>query len=355
MRSREFITEAASPSTTKVQQDINNKINNIHDIDELHQIYSYVRKIDIGGGFEDVFKRDEDLRQLNTLLTRAMVDVKAPFNDKMGFAKELVTTGIINIEELLNPGVKHDIVGVVQTKYPNVFQQIYPELMNISGAYASGGTKTNRGKGEFFLAISSPRIIMAKDDEKGDLVVDKKIWVEVKGNLARIKGRSGYGTTDTAYHATKKNVTDFLTKNLPKVQAPAFSVGIGSRATLWKDFGPYCINNGVAANLVSTFLKEQLTTIIKSLYLEIDSASLNSLLECVGSDNAVMNWPAFINLAKSVAFQYYKTSDKFAGILLINGNSCQYITDPLEFASAVKMKKLGFETGQQNGLQIEFV
>jgi hypothetical protein len=352
MRSKEFITE--KPNASNIQNTINNKINSIFDIDELNQIYSYIRKIDIGGGFEAVFQKDEDLRQINTLITRAMIDVKAPFEDKINFAKELVETGIINIDALMNSGVKQRLTDIVQTAYPGIFQQIYPELINIAGAFASGGKKTQRGKGEFFLAISSPRISMSKDNVKGDLVIDKSILLEVKSNLSRIKGRNGYGTTDAAYQKIKGEIPKFLKKNLPKIAASAYSVGIGQRSTFWNEFGPFCISNGVPANLVTKFIKSQLADVIKSMYINIDNGSLTEFMDCIDSNTGSMAWPDFVNITKRVAFQYYKNSDEFNGILLINGDSCLYVENAEQFVSSVRLKKLGFETGQQNGLQIEF-
>jgi hypothetical protein len=352
MRSKEFITEKSNASA--IQNTINNKINSIFDIDELNQIYSYIRKIDIGGGFEAVFQKDEDLRQINTLITRAMIDVKAPFEDKINFAKELVENGIINIDALMNSGVKQQLTDIVQTAYPGIFQQIYPELINIAGAFASGGKKTQRGKGEFFLAISSPRISMSKDNGKGDLVIDKSIWLEVKSNLSRIKGRNGYGTTDAAYQKIKTEIPKFLKKNLPKIAAPAYSVGIGQRSTFWNEFGPFCISNGVPANLVIKFIKSHLAEVIKSMYINIDNGSLTEFMDCIDSTTGSMAWPDFVNITKRVAFQYYKNSDEFNGILLINGDSCLYVENAEQFVSSVRLKKLGFETGQQNGLQIEF-
>ena len=195
------------PRVAAAQQHIIQQIPNILDIDELHQIYSYIRKIDIGSGIDNILSKDEDLKQVHTIISRAIIDAKAPFDDKMAFAQELATKGIINIKQLLTPGVWQNLDDVVQTKYPTVYQQVSSDLLNISGKFKSGKTTTNKGKGEFFLAIASPKIMLSKD--AGDLIINGRL-VEVKGNGARIIGVRGYGTTNQAISQVRKSAAQFI-------------------------------------------------------------------------------------------------------------------------------------------------
>jgi len=183
MRKYEFISEKISANAasdagnssalTNVKQAIITKIDAVTDIDELHQIYSYVRKIDIGGGVDNILQKDEDLRQVHTIVSRAIIDAKAPYEEKEGFATELATKGIINIKKLLSPGVSQNLESVIQTQFPNVYQQVAPELIAIQGLFKTGKTKTQKGPGEMFLAICSPNIMLSKD--AGDLVINGKI------------------------------------------------------------------------------------------------------------------------------------------------------------------------------------
>ena len=143
MRSFEFLIEKtlADPQVKQAQVAINDKVKSIFDLDELNQIYSYVRKMDLGGGFDDIFEKDIDLKQIQTTLSKAIIDVKAPFEEKMAFAKELVSTGIIDVKALLKSGVTQNVTDLVRTKYPAIYQGVSSELMNISGAFKSGATK----------------------------------------------------------------------------------------------------------------------------------------------------------------------------------------------------------------------
>lgn len=354
MRAREFITEKApltGQQVDQIKQDIVQKIQSIADPNELNKIYSYVRKLDIGTGFEDIFTKDNDLRQVQRVLSNAIIEAPGTFEEKMAFAKEMITgNGIISLEKLFTPGEKTNLTDLVLTKYPEIFNSVAPELLNIAGAFSAGGKKTNRGKGEFFLALSSPKISLSK--EAGDLNINGKL-VEVKGDLARLKGRKGYGTTDAAYSEVKKNIVAFLKKNVPDQTAPDFKVGIGAKASLWNgEFGKFCADNQVPVNLIDNFLKEELKTIVRALYLDLPNSDLNAMLACV--KNGVLDFGEFVPVNKRAAFDYYQRADQFAGVLFINSDSltCIWCPDAQTFQTSIRIKGLGYEIGQQNGMQI---
>jgi len=355
MRAKEFLIERDTQSgnnLNQVKQDIIQKIQSIADPAELNKIYSYVRKIDIGQGFEDIFTKDNDLRQVQRTLSNAIIEAPGTFEEKLAFAKEMISgNGIISLEKLFVPGEKIKLTDLVNTKYPEIFNSVGPELLDIAGAFSSGGKKTNRGKGEFFLALSSPKIALSK--EAGDLNINGKL-VEVKGDLARIKGRKGYGTTDGAYTAVKKNVSSFLKKNVPTQTDVDFSVGLGAKSNFWNGgFGKFCIQNKVSSALVDKFLKEQLKLVVKSLYLDLPNSDLNAMLNCI--QNGSLDFNAFLPVNKVAAFNYYQGSDKFAGVLFIDSNSLTSVwcPDAETFRSNIKIKKIGYETGQQNGMQVK--
>jgi hypothetical protein len=348
MRAREFLKELQN--LDDIKNNIVQSITPIFNIDELNKIYSYIKKVDIGKGFDEIFNKDQDLKQIHSTLSRAVIDANGTFEEKMAFANELSNIGVVDANMLLNPNVPQNIKDITVTDYPNMLQQIMPELLNIAGAYSSGKTKTNRGKGEFFLAICSPEISMSKNE--GDLIVNGQP-VEVKGNLARIKGRKGYGTTDAAYTQVKKSVDQFLKENLPQVAAPQFVVTIGAKSNFWSAFGPFCIQQGLQPNVVVEFIKEKLKIIVRSLYLTLDNNSVETLQSTI-NEQGVLDFAQFTPIIKEIAFAYYQAADKFLGILFINSNNLNfiYIDNPQSFAQQIKIKAFGFETGQQNGMQI---
>ena len=363
MRSFEFLSEkisqtpgetpANSSQLTNVKQAIVSKIDQVTDIDELHQIYSYVRKIDIGGGVDSILQKDEDLRQVHTVISRAIIDAKAPYEEKEGFAVELATKGIINLKKLLSPGVWQNLDSLVVTNYPNVYKQVAPELIAIQGLFKTGKTKTQKGPGEMFLAICSPKIMLSKD--AGDLVIAGKL-IEVKGNGGRIKGVRGYGNSTSTLSALKTAAASLPSKLGLKapITAPA-SVNVGKTSDFWNNFGPTLIDAGAKPASVVKFIRTSLSGVINSIYLDATPAELNQLTALAVNNQGSVIFDSFYAALKKYAFDYYKTHDEFKGILFINTGSGNiiYIETADQFAQTMIIQKLGIDGGAQNGMQVK--
>ncbi len=360
MRSFEFLIEketpTADPKVSQVQSTITDKVQNIFDIDELNQIYSYIRKMDLGGGFDEIFSKDIDLRQVQTTLSKSIIDAKAPFEDKMAFAKEIVTKGIIDIDALLAPGETKEVTSLVKTQFPNIYSNIAADLMNISGSFKSGNVKTNRGKGEFFLAILSPEITLSKTGH-GDLTI-RGVGYEVKDNMARIKGRKGYGSTDQVKQDVIEEVTKFVAdqeKQNPQtpLAGKTFGVGVGAKQNFWTEFGPLAIQGGSDPNTVAKFVRTQWDKTIKSLFLNITNQQLASISPF--DANGVLDFRAIHAPMKALAFDYYKSADQFKGVLFVNSAkmTITYIETAEQFVEKIGVTKYGFEPGAQNGMQVK--
>lgn len=358
MRAFELLSEKlstdpgqADPQTQAVKQNIITQISNITDIDELHQIYSYVRKIDIGGGIDSVLQKDEDLKQVHNIVSRAIIDAKAPFDDKMAFAKELTTKGIINIKALLTPGTWQTLDNVIQTSYPNIYKQVSNELINISGAFKTGKTKTVKGKGEVFLALASPKIMLSKD--AGDLVIGNSL-IEVKGNGGRLKGVRGYGNSSQTMSAIKKSAATLIEKSGKKV-GPVDTVNVGKTSVFWNTFGPNLIAAGVKPASVINFMRTSLTGVLNSIYLDADEGAVANIVNSSISKDGKLIFETFVPALKKFTFDYYQQHDKFKGILFLNGDSgnCIYIQNSDQFVQTMTVQKLGLDPGAQNGMQVK--
>lgn len=359
MRSFEFLLEklgkapAAAPADPNqiqnVKQAIVSKIDQVTDIDELHQIYSYVRKIDIGGGVDTILSKDEDLRQVHNIVSRAIIDAKAPYEEKEGFAKELATKGIINIKKLMTAGVKQNLESLVVTNYPNVYKQVGPDLMAIQGLFKTGKTKTQKGPGEMFLAICSPNIMLSKD--AGDLVINGNL-IEVKGNGGRIKGVRGYGNSSQALAELKKTAAT-VAKGL-KLNAPAV-VNVGKTSDFWNNFGPAAIQAGAKPAQIIKFITASLGGIINSVYLDASPAEITQLVKPSVNNQGSVIFDSFTAALKRYAFDYYKKHDEFRGIMFINTTSGTviYVETAEQFAQTMIVQKLGLDGGAQNGMQVK--
>lgn len=344
--------QAADPAKLQsVKTAIVQKIDQVTDIDELHQIYSYVRKIDIGGGVDDILKKDEDLRQVHNIISRAIIDAKAPYEEKEGFAKELASKGIINVKAILTPGKWQNLNDLITTKYPDLYKQVAPDLLAIQGVFKTGKTKTAKGPGEMFLAICSPQIMLSKD--AGDLVIGGNL-IEVKGNGGRIKGVRGYGSTGQTLNALKTAASD-LAKRTKKTAKTVSNVNVGKTSDFWNNFGPTLIQMGAAPAAVVNFMRTSLAGVVGSIYIDASPAELKKLTTTAVDASGKVLFDNFYAMLKRFAFNYYKAHDEFKGILFMNGRSGNliYIENAEQFAQNITVQKLGLDAGAQNGMQVK--
>jgi hypothetical protein len=360
MRAKEFLKEnnqlPVDPAVHQAQRAITTHVNKITNVPELHKIYSFIRKVDLGDGFKEVFSKDKDLVQVQSILSQAIIDVNAPIEEKLAFAKEFATVGIVDANILLTSGVTRPIDSVIVTDYPNIYQQVAPALLNIAGQFHAGEKKTKKGKGEFFFALCSPDITLSKN--KGDLIINRSVAVEVKDNEARLISRNGYGTTVQATAEVTKDIEDFInevfTENNPFLNQPQ-KANLGPQSNFWSTFGPTAIQAGVNPNTIVNFMKTSMKKIVSGLYTKISSSDLQEFTNSITS-NGTLDWKAFTSVAKPFAFKYYQEQDQFNGILFINSDkqTFTYIDNEIDFAAKIGVQGWGFYPSNQNaGLQVK--
>jgi hypothetical protein len=355
MRAFEFLFErslAKNPSAgnnpSTVQAQIQSKIAKIFDIKELNKIFSYVSKIDLGKGFDEIFDRDPDLRAVQSTLARAIVDSPANVNDKLAFAKELTTNGIIDTSLLLNPGKTQNIQDLIVTTYPEIYQDIAPTLMSLAGKFQVKDKTLNRGKGEFFLALLSPEITIGG---LGDITIGNKGF-EVKDNEGRMYGSSSaYGKVEPGIKAATGLVAKFIATHDIPFDADKIKVTLGPKSNLYVS-GPKFIEAGVEQAAAKQLILDCMTAIVSSLYPNISSEQLAGF-HATADINGVVNWAQFKNYLKQFSYSYYQQESKFAGMLLFNSKkmTVTYVDSPEMFAQVVDIN-YGFYSSVQQGVQI---
>lgn len=352
MRAFEFLTEKLAASTARnpstVQAKIQSRISKIFDIKELNQIYSFVSKVDIGKGFDAIFDRDPDLRNVQSTLSHAIVNSTAAVDDKLAFAKELVYNGIIDTELLMKAGVTQEIQSLVVTNYPDIYQEIAPTLMSIAGKFQVKDKTLNRGKGEFFLALLSPEI---KIGGVGDITIGGKGF-EVKDNEGRMYGSSSaYGKVEPGIKAAQKEVEVFVKKHKLDLDPKTIKVTLGPRSNLYT-MGPQLVQMGVDHTTVRTLIVDAMTHIVTSLYPSASNQDLAGFHSTIDG-NGVVNWANFKAFLKLFVYSYYQREAKFAGMFLFNSQkmTVTYVNTPEMFAEKVDIN-YGFYAGQQQGVQV---
>jgi hypothetical protein len=112
------------------------------------------------------------------------------------------------------------------------------------------------------------------------------------------------------------------------------------------------IQGGAKPAAVVDFVKKQWNTTIKSLYLNITNQQLASISPF--DENGVLNFQGLHAPMKALAFEYYKNADQFKGVLFVNSSkmTITYVETAEEFIQLIGVKKYGFDTGAQNGMQV---
>ena len=352
MRAFEFLTEklvssqARNPAT--VQAKIQSRISKIFDIKELNQIYSYVSKVDIGKGFDAVFARDPDLRHVQSTLSHAIVNSTAAVDDKLAFAQELVTNGIVDTGLLMTPGKTQEISSLVVTSHPEIYQEIAPTLMSIAGKFQVKDKTLNRGKGEFFLALLSPEISIGGS---GDITIGNKGY-EVKDNEGRMYGSSAaYGKVEPGIKAAQKEVEVFIKQHKLDLDPKTIKVTLGPKSNLYS-MGPQIVQMGVDHSATRTLVVDAMTHIITSLYPSVSREQLAGFHSTIDG-NGVVNWANFKAFLKLFVYSYYQQEAKFAGMFLFNSQkmTVTYVNTPELFAQNVDIS-YGFYSSQQQGVQV---
>lgn len=158
MKITEILSESLMLETPEqVRSEIIQKISKIQDEPDLVNVLKftnqYAFKKDVGKlatikGYRDTVA--------NTIL-QAIGNVDAPGSVVRAFLKRLSTDGVIKENLLRTPGTVHSIDAIIDTKFLPIFHAIKRDLYEkISGKI---GEKGDVGKGEYLLAILSPRII----------------------------------------------------------------------------------------------------------------------------------------------------------------------------------------------------
>lgn len=339
-------TQGANPSV--VQAKIQSKISRIFDIKELNQIFSYVSKIDIGKGFDAIFQRDPDLRSVQSTLSHAIVNSPASVDEKIGFAKELSETGIIDVGLLMSPGKTQSIETLVVTNYPTLYQDIAPTLMSIAGKFQVKEKTLNRGKGEFFLALLSPEILIGG---AGDITIAGKGF-EVKDNEGRMYGSgAAYGKVEPGIKAAQTEVAVFIKERKLDLDPKTIKVVLGPKSNLYS-MGPQIVQMGVNHAEVRNLIVDAMTHIITSLYPSISRDQLAGFHSTIDG-NGVVNWANFKAYLKQFVYNYYQAEAKFAGMFLFNSQkmTVTYVDSPELFAEKVDIS-YGFYSSQQQGVQV---
>jgi len=187
MRAREFIIESIIlEDPNQVRAMILDQLDRIKDEEDLVNILKFTNKFSYKQDVTGLSKVRDYRQNVSDAILNSIGNVDAPPEQIRAFITKLATDGIIKEKLLLTTGVIHSIDQIIDKKFLPIFDKIKLDLFEkISGKIGELG---DVGKGEYLLAILSPRI--NRRGAPGDLDIDGT-KVELKAGQSGRIGPAG--------------------------------------------------------------------------------------------------------------------------------------------------------------------
>jgi hypothetical protein len=318
MRAKEFLIDhliLEEPEAVRAQ--IVKRVGKLKDEDDLSSILQYTNqfsfKKDVGTlssikGFQNV---------VSNVILQAVGKVDAPEATVRAFLKRLATDGVIKEDLLLTTGQVHSMDQIVDSKFLPIFQKIKLDLFEkISGKI---GEKGDVGKGEYLLAILSPRI--ERRGAPGDLSI-AGVKVELKAGESGRLGPAGSQALSGRFDefialVTKAKLVD------PNIEIPA----------------PTSFNFSLNMSAFSAFFGNDQAKVQKALgimlKMHFPGQATDALAKAVVNGGQI-DGPELKRQMLAMAYLVYQGAKEFDGVLLTDYgiNRYLYMNSPQSAADA---------------------
>lgn len=328
MKITEILSESLMLETPEqVRSEIIQKISKIQDEPDLVNVLKftnqYAFKKDVGKlatikGYRDT---------VANIILQAIGNVDAPGSVVRAFLKRLSTDGVIKENLLRTPGTVHSIDAIIDTKFLPIFHAIKRDLYEkISGKI---GEKGDVGKGEYLLAILSPRII--RRGAPGDVAIDKT-KVEIKAGQNGRLGPAGSGDL-------RGRLDEYFAVLIKqKLATPQILKGVDTRVfnITAKKMGAFSQVFGNDQRKVSAALEIQLK-------MHYPSLNVKPMVKAIVKGGQIDGF-AVVQQMLAASYSVYQKAKGFDGILVIDEDITKflYINTPEAAAASAGMLSVAF-------------
>jgi len=197
-----------SEDSDSVRAEINKKIKNIPDEEDLLNILKFTNKYGIKKDVETFTALRNYKNIVRSVFLQALADANLKPDDVKKFLKKLADDGILNEKKLLTPRQVHNYSDLIDKEYQTVFDSIKIDLFQkISGKIGEMG---DVGKGEYLLDIISTTV--NRRGAPGDLDIDgTKIELKAGEN-----GRLGPAGSMSLAGRFQKEFVPFIQQLMPE-------------------------------------------------------------------------------------------------------------------------------------------
>ena len=307
MRAFDFITEEESPGRLKqLKTQVISQVKKTEDESLLDKIYTTLNSSGLAGRIAKAISHDTDAKAYIDQLVQIIIDTPGSYEEKEAFI-EGFPDGYVDVKKMLSGERVHfdELLTSKNSKAPLSFvRRVFQALKQVS-------LGTEKGPGEFALAVMSPQI---KIFGKGDLHIGK-LTIELKASAGSDAG-SGGGRIGTSGWLNHQQVPELVAKYFPEVDTKQ-TLGLNKFGEMLKTLQP---KQRVAA------VKEVFGSIFKGKKVD-----LQPLVDAaVGGNNLVKPYV-------KVAYQAYQNSSGFDGMMLMNFNleELKYFRDPEQMADEI--------------------
>lgn len=308
MRAFDFISEKdeGKARLKQLQAQVIGQVKKTEDESLLDKIYTTLNSSGLAGRIAKAISHDVDAKAYIDQLVQIIIDTPGTYEEKEAFI-EGFPDGYVDIKKMLSGERVHfdELLTSKNSKAPLAFvKRVFQALKQVS-------LGTEKGPGEFALAVMSPQIRIFG---KGDLHIGK-MTIELKASAGTDVG-SGGGRIGTSGWLNHQQVPELVAKYFPSLDVTQ-TLGLSKFSELVKTLPPKKRVDAVREIFGSIFKGKK--------------ADLQPLVDAAVAGNSL------IKPYVKVAYQAYQSSSGFDGMMLMNFNleELKYFKDPEQMADEI--------------------
>jgi hypothetical protein len=309
-----------------VKQKIVDLVKNLRDVDELKTLYMFIKRKSIRQSIEQALAGKDLGDEIISSLTQLIIKTKVGPEDIDQFIEQIKGQGFID-KTKFSGASWGSIDDLVIHPDNDVYHKIKGPLMSYKPAKT-----TAVGAGEVFFVVLGNEVYMS---DVGDISVDGRA-IEIKATTqssgARMRGQSGFAPPASVWPAFAEKLQEIYPEaDLEKPQNYAFTVS-----------GIKNLNEILAQNSNKKTTQNLLYTVINGLFFKLDSSKINKFTSQVVNSDGTINSDAFRIMFSALNYDYYRSTEGFEGILVLNTqkNTYAYAEDANDFITLLEEKRI---------------
>ena len=297
------LIDIVSEDPTTVRGQIEKKINNISDENDLSDILKFTNRYGIKKDVEKFTNLRQYKDMVSSVFLQALADAEIPDDKVKKFLEKLSGDGILNEKLLLTPRKVHNYTDLIDSAFRDTFDAIKLDLsQKIAGKIGEIG---DVGKGEYMLDIISPHV--KRRGAPGDLDISG-IKIELKAGQ---NGRLGPAGSQSLVGRFALEYAPIIQKIQPDVPIPTDKRTITDIFNLQLDMSIFSEFFGNDSKKVKLALGAMLN-------MHYGTSVGDKIANAVVGGGGAINGNLLKQEMLKASFDAYKEQKEFDGILIMD-------------------------------------